>query len=189
MICDMNLFWNGVTSVSACLSLVATVAIYFLARKELIKNNEISELDIYFKIKSDLNSEVSQKIYKAILDNHLNFVRDTTHGNVRFTILESADNNWKTIPMADVDMGFLGHLEDLAMAHEKNLISLETIKSGYSSVILITGNAPCIYNYISYLRNEKFHDKELYSGFEKLYLKLHNELSEELKKKYRPVLC
>lgn len=184
--CDWNLFWTGLSAVSAFLSLIAAVLIYVLAKNELKKNNEISELDIYFKIKADLNSESSQRIYTAILENHLQFVRNQ-NATVNFQIFEGL--SWEPLPMSVVDIGFLGHIEDLAMAYEKSLISLETIMSGYSSLLLTAGNSPCIYNYISYLRNEKFNDKELYSGFEQLYLKLYSRLSEDLKKRYRPVLC
>ena len=72
---DWNLFWTGLSAVSTFLSLIAAVFIYVLAKNELKKNNEISELDVYFKIKADLNSETSQKIYRAILEGHLQFVK------------------------------------------------------------------------------------------------------------------
>ncbi|MFN5168161.1 MAG: hypothetical protein ACK5DD_00940 [Cyclobacteriaceae bacterium] len=184
--CDWNLFWTGLGAASTFLSLIAAILIYILARNELKKNNEISELDVYFKIKADLNSDSSQKIYLAILENRLLFVRNL-NGSVGFEISDGA--TWQTLPMSQVDVGFLGHVEDLALAYEKGLISLETIMSGYGSLILNSGNSPSIYNYISYLRNEKYHDKDLYSGFEQLYLKIYGCLSESLKLKYRAVMC
>jgi hypothetical protein len=183
---DWNLFWTGLGAVSTFLSLIAAVFIYVLAKNELKKNNEISELDVYFKIKADLNSETSQKIYRAILEGHLQFVKkDDTPPFFQYF---NGQSNL-ILPMPEVDINFLGHIEDLAVANEKGLISIETIMSGYSSIVLASGNAPCIYNYISYLRNEKFEDKDLYAGFEQLYSKLYGRLSEDLKKRYRPVLC
>ncbi len=186
VICDWNLFWTGLSAVSTFASLIAAVLIYILAKNELKKNNEISELDVYFKIKADINSEASQKIYCAILEGNLRFDRKAD-STVNFNIFDGL--SWRAFPMAEVDMNFLGHIEDLALVNEKNLISIETIISGYSSLILRVGNSPCIYNYIAYLRNEKFNDSEIYSGFEQLYLKLYGSLSEDLKKGYRPVIC
>jgi len=182
----MNLFWNGVTAIATALSLAATVLIYILARKELTRNNKISELEIYFRIKSDFSSIEFQTIYRAILEKHIEFFRRHNEPPA-FSIL-GQDNHWVPFPMTNVEQGFLGHIEDLALAHESDLISFETVKSGYGSLILNSGNSPCIYNFISYLRNEKFKDSELFSGFEQLYLKLYQQLPKDQKVKYRPVL-
>lgn len=187
MVFDMNLFWNGLTAISTFLSLVATVLIYVLARKELIKNNQISELDIYFKINANLRSSGAEEIISAIRDGRLQFA--INHNAPPSFKLIDVNNQAKPFPMDQIDFELLGHLEDLAIAHNKNLISFETIMSGYGSLILVIGNSPSVYNYINYLRNEKFHDKELYTGFEELYEEVYRALSDDLKTKYRPVLC
>ena len=126
----------------------------------------------------------AQHIYQGIVSSTLVFARNADnsvnlimHGNFTPEIFE----------FAQFEAHFLSHLEDLAIAYEKGLISFNTLKAGYGSIILNSRNSPTVYNYISYLRNEKFQDKDLYSGFEQLYLRMYNDLSPQLKKKYRPV--
>jgi hypothetical protein len=184
ILCDWTIIWSGVSAVAAALSLFAAIAIYILAKRELAKNNEIAELDIYFRIKSDLNSLSAQRIYQGIINKNLTFERNADNS----VCLTMRDGHIpERCEFAEFESQFLSHFEDLAIAHEKGLISLDTIKAGYSSVILNLGNSPTVYNYISYLRNEMYHDKDLYTGFEQLYLNIYNDLSPELKKKYRPV--
>lgn len=183
---DWNLVWSALSAISAFFSLIAAIFIYVLAKNELAKNNSIAELDIYFKIKSDLNSPDSQQIYSALIEEHLRFARNQD-GSVGFLVKNK--ENWEPFQMNRINSNLLGHIEDLALVYEKGLVTFDTIMAGYGSLILNAGNSPAIYNYISYLRNEKFKDKDLYSGFEQLYLKIHSHLTDDLKTRYRPVIC
>jgi hypothetical protein len=188
---DWNLFWTGLSAISAAFSLAAAILIYVLAKNELKKNNELAELDIYFRIKSDLSTPLAQKISQSIFQQTLNFVRNSD-GSVEFRILDKTDktgNTYEPFSLDDMDLGLLNHFEDLALSFDKKLISMDMIRSGYGTLLLNSGNFPAVYNYISYLRNEVFNDQDLYSGFESLYSKLYKELSDQQKKRYRPSIC
>lgn len=180
---DWALFWTGVSAITSALTLIATMFIYYLAKNELQKNNDIAGLDVYFKIKADLSSLGSQKIYVGITEDDLKFYRN--HDN---SVMFQFDSTKEIMPMSDMDLHFLNHLEDLALAYEKKIIPLDMIRSGYSSLIISVVNSPTVYDYISYIRSERDNDHELYSGLENLYKVFYNEMTADARQNLRPSL-
>lgn len=168
---------SGVGSIGAA---VFTIFIYRLASKEWKRNNSISELDLYYKIKRDFSTEFSQDVLINIARNDLEFKSITED----YSTIE-----WLGGPVYDSSyfvQAFLGSFEDLAMFHDKGLMAFETLNSGYGSTILMVGNNRAIVDLIRHLRARlKDGDANYYSGFEDLYRRVRETLEEDRQKYYR----
>jgi hypothetical protein len=175
---DWSLFSNVMSGAGSVVAAVFTIFLFYLARKELKKNNLIAEGDLYFRIKQDFDTEFSKEIYSSILHNEIKFCLDINPTCVKI----SKDKSYTS---AYFFQAFLGSFEDLAFFHEKGLMSFEVLDSGYGYMVLETGNNNAVVSSIQFLRQSKGGDINIFIGFETLYKKLRATLGEEAKKKYR----
>jgi len=172
---DWSLFANVVSAIGSIVAAGITVFIYRFAKHELKRNNSIAEVDLYYKIKSDLMSEKSLSLYHQLTNDELSFDPEK-----EVFIRES-----QQISMYDVSLSFLGHIEDIAVFLKEGIISYEKINDGFGSMILEVGSTQSIRDFIYYSRNA-YEDKmnNNWAGFERLYLRLYADLPDHQKDSY-----
>lgn len=176
---DWSLFANVISGVGSLVAAGFTIFIYLLAKNEWKRNNSISELDLYYRIKQDFDTEYSRKMYASVVKNKVS-LGDKGHEKV-LVISNTTEED-----TAYFTHSFLGSFEDLALFHERELISFDTLNSGYGSMILAVGNNKAIVELIKYLRSGvKDGDNNYFSGFETLYKAVRETLEEEKKQYYR----
>lgn len=176
---DWSLFANVLSGIGSLGAAFFTIFIYQLAKKEWKRNNSISELDLYYRIKQDFDTEYSRRMYAGVIKNKIS-LGDNSREKV-LVINGSTEED-----TAYFTQSFLGNFEDLAVFHEKELISFETLNSGYGSMLLAVGNNKAVVDLIRHMRSGvKNGDDNYFSGFEKLYKDVRETLEDEKKKYYR----
>jgi len=175
---DWSLLGNVMSGFGSLVGAAFTILLFFLASKELKRNNLIAEGDLYFRIKQDFDTEFSRKVHGLVISNRMIFHKDTVPESVRVS-----DN--ETYPLTHFTYSYLGSFEDLSFFHEKGLMSLDVLDAGFGYMILETGNSKVIFDIIQHLRNGKEKDNSIYIGFENLYKKIRDTLNEDQKKLYR----
>jgi hypothetical protein len=175
---DWSLLGNVMSGIGSIIAAVFTILLFSLARTELKRNNLIAEGDLYFRIKEDFDTDVSRKMHACIVDNQITFDKDGTSPTIKL-------RNHECYTLTHFTYTYLGSFEDLAFFHEKGLISHDVLDAGFGYMILEAGNNETICEIVRYLRNGKEKDKSVYSGFEKLYIKIRNTLNDEQKELFR----
>lgn len=179
--------WPGWTALAAIGALSAAGANIFYtvythrilkaAVTQTEKNNQIAEFQTYVHLASELNCETAQDILSACIQGNLTIGSQFPSSGV-----SGHESNY---PAQDIRRFILGPIEDIYKFYEDGLISFESLDSGFGYTILNIGNNQAIVEYINYLRKEVYSNNSLYGGFESLYMKVHNNLPNEEKAKYR----
>jgi hypothetical protein len=174
---DWSLFGNLLSGIGSIIAAIFTIMLFSLARHELKRNNQIAEGDLYFRIKEDFDTDISRAIHSCVVHNQIKFDKSSTP--------ESVNATGTSYSITHFTNAYLGSFEDLAFFHDKGLMSLEVLDSGFGYMILETGNNETICNIIQHLRAGKENDDSIYSGFETLYKKIRATLTDEQKKLFR----
>lgn len=149
--------------------------------KAAASNAIANELSAYLTLKADLTSEIFNKVSRY---SRLNKLEITTNLNeqVQYTL----DDDVLRIKEEEFILKVLNNIEDLALFHDKNVLTIETIDAGYGYSILNIGNNEAVRRWI---RQELEDGSEAYAGFEKLYELIYNRLeSEREKERFKPKL-
>src|SRR5437879_12786638 len=141
---DWSMFANVMSGIGSIGAALFTILIFNLAKREWKKNNSISELELYYKLKADLYSEFSIKMYKAIVRDKLQF--NLKNGTAEFSIDSEITST------SEVGLHFLGHIEDISIFLEEDIITFSKLNSGFGTMILEIGDYQPIRNYIKHIR-------------------------------------
>jgi hypothetical protein len=172
---DWSLFANLLSGIGSVLAAIITLFLYRFAKHELHRNNLTTEVDLYYRVKNELMNKDSLTLYRSILDGKLRFDSSSE-------TFVGEDNKWS---MYEVSLNFLGHVEDIAIFMNEGILSFRKVSDGFGSMILEIGNSKCIRDYISHTRiTFKDERNENWSGFERIYLQIRDELSKEQKQAY-----
>jgi hypothetical protein len=160
---------NTTTQIFTIVGAVAT-AMYTLLTYKLLKStaksfettNKLAEFQIYSEISKLLNTEESNKLINTISSNWFNI--DKMPNVVTYPTTHSPE----LIYSHNLNRHVLGPLEDLAKFYNDGLIELNSINTGWGSLIIKLWENDKIKDYILYLR-ETNNDINLYSGLENLY--------------------
>jgi hypothetical protein len=158
-ICSIN-WWQPVSSIAVALSFIITTITFIINTRERSRNNRRQEIELYLKIKNDVDSEKSKQLSYSILQNNIYSRLDNSEMMILFRI----DNDIEV----ELSTDLLNHLEDLYLIHSLGLMSIKTIISGFGNTIITLHECKIIKEYITHIRHE-FSDDELYNGFDELY--------------------
>lgn len=157
--------WQVVSSIAISSSFILTSITFFLSFRERRKKNDNDELNMYFKIKSDLSSKECKILMFSILEDNIHL--ESING-LDVLVRHEIDPQTNQQISKNLEIEYLHHLEDLYILQEKKLISYRTIYQGYSASIFKLWECPVIQQFVKNLR-ARDNDPELYSGVEKLY--------------------
>ncbi len=156
-------FWTALSAIGTCLA--AIVAIFYTcftynllstSNKTLTTNNKLVEFQIYNEISKSLNTpEVHGYIVRCV-NGTLNSLNEEEAKFIKYNILNK--------------------LEDLAKFNEDGLISIDSINSGFGSMILHFGNCKSIVDLI--IMDRKIFPSVL-TGFENLYNAIFQKCTEQ----------
>ncbi len=189
--------WSGWTMIGAIGTLIAafatvayTIFTYRLlaATKKSIdianenkdKANKLAEFQIYSKISDDLSSEKALQLFDIIERNlfEIKEIDETIFG-------ESLNPDREIISGRDLLSYILGPIEDLAKFKDDQILSMQSIDSGFGNKILMLGNNEKIVKYIKYLRTKVHFTDNIHGGFESLYEEELKCCTEDERTKYK----
>jgi hypothetical protein len=157
--------WNGWTVISSLGTLIAAIVALFytiftyrlLSRTNATfhKTNSINEFLIY--------KEISEKL---VADKIVLLIDRCIDGSIIVDYDNKSDETGNIFKSNTINRCLLNPLEDIFIFWEKDLISIETINSGFGYKILSVGNCPAISKHVKDIRVVM---PSVYDGFEKLY--------------------
>jgi hypothetical protein len=157
--------WTILSSIGSILSGVFTTLIFIGGWIQIRKYIRLSELDVYYKLKNDFNSSGCDKLIQTINSRKLQ-VKNGVNGYPY--LVEQHNEHIVDGENHKLSNELLGHIEDMYMFFEKELITKELLISGYGNYIELTYNSIEIKDYIQRIRGY-YNNHQLYSGLEKLY--------------------
>jgi hypothetical protein len=189
--------WEGWTMVGAIATVIAAIATvlytYFtyhllsatkasidIANENRDKANKLAEFQIYTKLSDDLSSPKALELFDIIEKNCFDIeeINETQPGAYSNPPRDSISGK-------DLRRFILGPIEDLAKFKDDNIISIESIDSGFGNTILMLGNNEQVVKYIKYLRTKIYYADNIHCGFESLYKEELNMCTDEEKAKYK----
>jgi hypothetical protein len=163
--------WIFISAVAASLASIAaclyTYFTYHLLRSNNLTvqvNNRLAEFQIYNEISKTLYQDIVQELVDKCADDTLKMSDKVESLKVRRTLLDP--------------------LEDLSKFWMDNLLTSESINTGFGFLILHVGNNSAIVEYIKDLRN-RMRSPNLYNGFEELYNNMYEQCDEDEKRSFR----
>lgn len=175
-------WWTSVAAIATTIGAAATIVYTFVTyqlfskTKESIEDaNKVAAFNTYIKIKDSLDSKEVSEMAAACgnktieISQVLEVKKDT--GKVYFS-------------KNDIKLKLLGSLEDMAKYERDGLIKFNDIDYAYGFYVLNVGNNDVIVKFINDLRVE-YRFPDLFGGFEELYKKIRNNLTENEINNYR----
>lgn len=182
-----NIDWAVVSDIATVLAFFAA-ALYTWFTYDILKqtakaanqNATANELSAYLALRKDLCTPHFSLVTQYARSNKLTLLDKplVTNGGETHSYEQ---NGYYFITKASLITDILNNVEDLALFHERNILTIETIDSGFGYTILNLGNNTEINQYINKLRE---HQREAFNGFIKLYGSIYNMLDETEKSNY-----
>lgn len=136
-----------------------------LNEKTLAANNKLTEYQIY--------KEFGEKLYQNKITKLLSEIKSCS---ARLYFGDELDF---------VRFEVLNHLEDLAKFYEDKLISIESVNTGFGSMILYLGNNDGVKQII---KDEREIFPTIFSGFENLYNAIFQKCTDQERVGFKPTL-
>lgn len=167
-------FWTICSAITTSVAALATVLYVFLTYKILRETSNTSKLQvkiadaqIYYQVTKILNSAEANELFEFIenTDFHIDAKGDMQILQARTSIKSS-----------DLQRLILDPIEDLAKYWQDELISLDSIDTGFGFKILAVGSNTKIVDYINFTRRS-YKSNQPYEGLESLYLEIRKRVS------------
>jgi hypothetical protein len=172
---------SNIASITLISTIVACIvgAIYTAITFSILKqNSKANALSAYLALKKDLTSDIFLLVSEHAFKNTLeisDFVTSPLGYEINAEVLK--------IERRKLIRDVLNNIEDLALFHEKEILEIDIIDSGYGYDILFIGNNFAIKSLLN-----GYNTINVYRGFDKIYTKIYNRLSKEEKNSYSPYL-
>lgn len=172
----LDSFWTTFSAITTSVAAIATIFYVYFTYKILRETSNTSQLQvkiadaqIYYQITKILNSAEANALFEFIEnpDFHIDAKGDIQILRARTSIKSS-----------DLQRLILDPIEDLAKYWRDELISIDSIDTGFGFKILAVGSNIKIIEYIK-LTRKIYKSNQPYEGLESLYLEIRKLVSED----------
>jgi hypothetical protein len=182
LLCDSEFNWTAIGSIAAIIAAVATCIYTFYTyqilsgnNRILEKNNKLAEYNIYVDISKRFGQEKTDLFIRLCSSNRI-LIESKDNENFPFG-LESVSGNDFRIYVLDI-------FDDLYKFFSDDLISLNSINTGFGYYILTVGNCNQVGSYINRQR-EEYSYQGIHGGLSILYSLIYAICDAETQAKYK----
>jgi hypothetical protein len=176
----------------AMVAAITTVAIAWVAYRQLSDLARTNKSDFLYKLKKDFFTEETRRLV-FLLENELLEFQSTEIPYFRILRPDNADTQNRvrelgitgdTVETGVIDDVLLGPLEDVGILLSRNLVSLEEAYEQFDSYVQLCAEDKAIGEYLAWSR-EGAEDEDVFDHFQSLYrkLELHGPRIRERKRK------
>jgi hypothetical protein len=167
----------------AMMTAITTIALAWVAYKQLSDLARTSKSEFLFKLKKEFFTEETRRLIFLIENELLEFrSADTPYfhiirpGNAEMqSRLDELGIIGSTVSTYVVDDYLLGPLEDLGVLEERSLVSLDEAYEQFDTYVEICAESTAIREYLNWSSDQYPDDDDVYDHFQQLYEKLRRE--------------